>query len=152
MKNHKLLIGIVAVLVIVLGAYLYFSGNSQSKKPVTSTLASSNTGTNPVALGNDAVATASSFAGSDIASMLKNISQIRLNTGVLQNPAFLTLIDTTLALPQTTVSGRVNPFGRSGALDSAAPVSASQINGTVTETSTPSTTPVVTTPTTPKKP
>ncbi len=151
MKNRKLLIGIVAVLVIVLGAYLYFSGNSQTKAPVTNTLASSNTGANPVALGG--TTTASSFAGSDIASMLKNISQIKLNTSVLQNPAFLTLVDTTLALPQTTVSGRINPFGRSGVLDSAAPVSSSQINGTVTETSTTTpTTPVTTTPAVPKKP
>jgi predicted ribosomally synthesized peptide with SipW-like signal peptide len=121
MKNHKLLIGIVAGLLVAVGAYMYFS-QSSTAKPVTSTIASSNTGTNPVGLGNTA-ASASSFAGSDIATMLKNISQIKLNTGILQNPSFLALVDTTLVLPQTSVSGRVNPFGRSGALESATPVS-----------------------------
>lgn len=131
MKNHKLFIGIVALLVIALGAYIYFSGNSSSdKEPVTNTIVSSNTGTSPVALGNT-TATASTFAGSDIASMLKNISQIRLNTAILQNPSFLALLDTTLTLPQTSVSGRVNPFGRSGALESAIPAS-TQINSGTT--------------------
>ncbi len=154
MKNHKLFIGIVAALVIALGAYLYFSGSSSStQKPVTNTIASSNTGSNPVALGNNSVTAASTFAGSDIATMLKNISQIRLNTAILQNPSFLALLDTTLTLPPTTVAGRINPFGRSGALESATPVSVGQINGaeTTTTAATETTTPA-TTPTTTKKP
>lgn len=153
MKNHKLFIGIVAVLVIALGAYLYFSGSSKSsQKPVTNTIASSNTGANPVAIGNT-TASAASFAGSDIATMLKNISQIKLNTGILQNPSFLALVDTTLTLPPTTVSGRINPFARTGVLDSATPAS-TQINSgdaTTDTTSTPVITPTTTTGTT-KKP
>lgn len=144
MKNHKLFIGIVALLVIALGAYIYFSGNSSSdKQPVTNTIVSSNTGSSPVALGNTTAA-ASTFAGSDIASMLKNISQIRLNTAILQNPSFLALVDTTLALPQTSVSGRVNPFGRSGALESATPASTQINSGATTTTALPAVVPAVT--------
>ena len=152
MKNQKLFIGIVALLVIALGAYLYFSKGSSIKQPVTSTISSTNTGSNPVALGNNAEITASSFAGSDIATMLKNISQIKLNTGILQNPSFLSLVDTTLSLPPATVSGRINPFGRSGALDSATPTS-SQINsGDTASPSTPVVSPTTTQNSTTKKP
>ncbi len=151
MKNHKLFIGIVALLVVALGAYIYFSGNSSSdKQPVTNTIASSNTGNNPVALGNNTTAAASTFAGSDIASMLKNISQIRLNTAILQNPSFLALLDTTLTLPPTTIAGRVNPFGRTGALETTTPTATQINNNEVPETTEP-VVPVVK-PTTTKKP
>lgn len=119
MKNHKLLIGIVALVVVALGVYLYFSRGSKTPAP-TSTLVSTNTGNNPVATG-DVTAAASSFAGSDIATMLRNVSQIKLNTNILQSPSFLALVDTTLTLPPTTVSGRVNPFGIGGS--SVAPAS-----------------------------
>lgn len=133
MKNQKLFILIVALVVVAVGAYLYFSKSSQTNtaaKATTNTLVSINTGDSPVALGDN---NAASFAGSDIAALLKNVDQIKLNTSLLSNPAFLSLVDTTLTLPVTDISGRVNPFGKSGALDSASPV-ASQINSADTTT------------------
>ncbi len=149
MKHQKLFIGVVAVLVVALGAYLYFSGNPSSKNSATTnTLVSSTTGSNPVPIGNNTATSASSFAGSDIAMLLKNISQIKLNTTILQNPSFLALTDTSLTLPPPTVSGRVNPFARSGIVDSSTQTG-SQINSGMTateETSTPVTTTPATTP------
>lgn len=135
MKNQKLFILIVALVVVAVGAYLYFSKSSQTNtaaKATTNTLVSINTGDSPVALGDN---NAASFAGSDIAALLKNVDQIKLNTSLLSNPAFLSLVDTTLTLPVTDISGRVNPFGKSGALDSAAPV-VNQINSTDTTSQT----------------
>lgn len=132
MKNQKLFIMIVALIVVAVGAYLYFSKSTTTDKPTTATtntLVSTTTGDSPVALGD--TNSASSFAGSDIAVLLKNIDQIKLNTSILNNPAFLSLVDTTLTLPITEVSGRVNPFGKSGALDSATPV-VNQINSSDT--------------------
>lgn len=152
MKHQKLFIGAVAVLVLALGAYLYFSGNSsKSSTPTTNTLVSNNTGSNPVPIGDDTQTQASTFAGSDIAALLKNISQIKLNTTILQNPSFLALTDTSLTLPAPTVTGRINPFARSGALDAATPTG-SQINSDTTATATEETTtaPVTTPSTTPK--
>lgn len=147
MKHQKLFIGAVAILVLALGAYLYFSGNSsKTSAPTTNTLVSNNTGSNPVPIGDNAQTQASNFAGSDIAALLKNISQIKLNTTILQNPSFLALSDTSLTLPAPTVTGRVNPFARSGALDAATPTG-NQINGgttTVEETTTPAATPSTT--------
>ncbi len=132
MKHQKLFIGIVVVLVIALGAYLYFSGNSAKKDtPTTNTLVSSNTGSNPVPIANDASTSASSFAGSDIAALLKNISQIKLNTTILQNPSFLALSDTSLVLPAPTATGRVNPFARSGSTTTPALEAGTQINNSV---------------------
>ncbi len=142
MKNQKLFIMIVALIVVAVGAYLYFSKSSSQTdtpaKATTNTLVSTTTGDSPVALGEN---NAASFAGSDIAALLKNVDQIKLNTSILNNPAFLSLVDTTLTLPVTDVSGRINPFGKSGALDSASPA-ASQINSTDTtaQTVTPVTT------------
>lgn len=149
MKHQKLFIGVVAVLVLALGAYLYFSGNTSKKsEPTTNTLVSGNTGSNPVPIGDQTATSASSFAGSDIAALLKNISQIRLNTTILQNPSFLALSDTSLTLPAPTVTGRTNPFARSGALDAATPTG-NQINSGTTATED-TTTPVATPTTTPK--
>ena len=141
MKNQKLFIMIVALIVIAVGAYVYFSKGTTTGTPTTTattnTLVSTNTGDSPVALGNT---NASSFAGSDIAALLKNIDQIKLNTSILSNPAFLSLVDTTLTLPVTDVSGRINPFGKSGALDSAISTT-NQINAnSTTQTVSPTTT------------
>lgn len=141
MKNKKLFILVVAFVVIAIGAYIYFSKSAKTDTATTATtntLVSTNTGDSPVALGENN--SASSFAGSDIAALLKNIDQIKLNTSILTNPAFLSLVDTTLTLPVTDVSGRINPFGKSGALDTAVPA-ANQINSTTaTQTVTPTAT------------
>jgi hypothetical protein len=110
MKNHKQLIIILVVLVIVaLGAYVYFSRGKAAAPSPTNTLSSSNTGANPAALGTTE-ASASAFAGSDIAVLLKNISSIRLNTAVLSSPSFVALTDTSITLPPAALSGRTNPF------------------------------------------
>lgn len=118
------------MLVVALGAYLVFSRSSNTDEPKSTGTLSSSNGTNPAAV---AGGSASEFAGSDIAIMLKNINQIRLNTSVLNNPSFLALMDTSLTLPRTAVSGRVNPFSSSGAsLGSAT----TQINGSASGTTT----------------
>jgi hypothetical protein len=121
MKNHKLIIIIVALAVVAVGAYLYFSGsmkNAPSKQP-TGTLTSTTTGESPTTIGD--TAPAAPIAGSEIASLLKNISSIRLDDRILTNPSFLALVDSSIALPQIEVSGRVNPFGRTSALDNSTP-------------------------------
>ena len=141
MKNKKLFILVVAFVVVAIAAYLSFSKSAKTDTTTTATtntLVSTNTGDSPVALGENN--SASSFAGSDIAALLRNIDQIKLNTSILTNPAFLSLVDTTLTLPVTDVSGRINPFGKSGALDTAIPTT-NQINSTTTtQTVTPTTT------------
>ena len=71
---------IVALIVVAVGAYLYFSKSTTTDKPTTATtntLVSTTTGDSPVSLGD--TNSASSFAGSDIAVLLKNIDQIKLN-------------------------------------------------------------------------
>lgn len=124
MKNHKLIIIIVvAVVVIAIGGYLYFSGSMKNapSKQSTGTLASTSTGQNPVALGTTAGAPIAPIAGTEIAGLLKNISAIRLDDRILSNPSFLALVDSSITLPQTQVSGRINPFGRSATLDNSTP-------------------------------
>jgi hypothetical protein len=125
MNKQKLLIGVVLLVVLVLGGYMYFSSSKSTTEPTpSSTLVSSNNGSNPVALG-DSRATdivANTSRQNEIAELLKNVNQIKLDTKILQNPLFLALLDTSLTLPDTAVSGRINPFARSGALDAASPV------------------------------
>lgn len=129
MKNKKLYILIGLLAVVGIGAYFYFtSSDKAATTPTTNTLVSSNTGSSPVTLNE--TSSVSSFAGSDIAGLLKNIDQIKLNTAILSNPAFNALVDTTLTLPETNVSGRINPFGSSGALIT--PTTSTQINNTQT--------------------
>ena len=123
MKNLKLIIIVIAIVVVAIGGYLYFSGsmkNAPSKQP-TGTLASTTTGQNPVALGTTTTGSTTPIAGTEIAGLLKNISAIRLDDRILSNPSFLALVDSSITLPQTQVSGRVNPFGRSAALDNSTP-------------------------------
>lgn len=136
MNKTKLLIGIVLIIVIILGAYLYISSNKTDTSSQNSTLTSSNSGSNPVALGESRAADilATTTSQNEIATLLKSVNQIKLDTTVLQNPAFLALQDTSLTLPNTTVSGRINPFARSGALDSAEPTT-TDINNTESTTS-----------------
>jgi hypothetical protein len=138
MNKQKIIIGVVVIILIALGGYMYLSGGMGKTEKSTSTLVSSNTGDNPVALGDskvNSIATTTAAQG-EIAQLLKSVNQIKLDTRILQDPAFLALVDTTLSLPDTVVSGRVNPFARSGTLDAAAPV-VSQMN---TETSVETTT------------
>ena len=138
MSKQKLLIGIVLLVVVVLGGYLYLSSSKTDEPVQSSTLASSNTGSNPVALGDSRAAdiAASTASQNEIAVLLKSVNQIKLDTTILQNPSFLALQDTSLTLPDTTVSGRVNPFARSGALDAATPITTS-INNSATSSDNP---------------
>lgn len=124
MSKQKLLIGVVLLVVVALGGYLYLSSSKTDEPVQSSTLASSNTGSNPVALGDSRAAdiVANTASQNEIATLLKSVNQIKLDTAILQNPSFLALQDTSLTLPDTAVSGRVNPFARSGALDAATPI------------------------------
>lgn len=121
MKNHKLIIIIVALAVVAVGAYLYFSGSMKNapSKQSTGTLASTTTGESPATIGD--TAPAAPIEGSEIAGLLKNISSIRLDDRILTNPSFLVLVDSSIALPRIDVSGRINPFGRSSTLDNSTP-------------------------------
>ncbi len=123
--NKKLLIIVIAVVVVGLGGYLYFTNTPDTADttdtvPGSSTLVSTNTGENPVPIAGD-TDTTTTADGTDIAALLSNISSIRLDTTILGHPAFLALTDTTMTLPQVQVNGRINPFGSSGA--TVAPVS-----------------------------
>lgn len=134
MSKQKLLIGVILLVVVALGGYLYFSSSKTTSQPAqSSTLVSSNNGSNPVALGDSRAAdmAASASSQNEIATLLKSVNQIKLDTAILQNPSFLALQDTSLTLPDTAVSGRVNPFARSGALDAATPITTG-INSTAT--------------------
>ncbi len=117
MNNQKLLIGVIALVVIGLGGYLYYSRSTDESNtsPVSSTLVSSNTNSNPVSLGESQASGMVAFNTSqnEIATLLRSVNQIKLDTAVLRNPAFLALIDTSLTLPEFTITGRANPFARS---------------------------------------
>jgi hypothetical protein len=119
MKNQKLLVIIIAVIVLGLGGYLYFSGDvKKSSEKSTSTLSSTTTNQNPVSLNDSTDTTPTvSIKGSEIAALLKNINLIKLDDRVLSNPSFLALVDGSLILPPVSVTGRTNPFSRSAALD-----------------------------------
>jgi len=118
MNKQKLLIGVVAVVVIGLGAYLYLSGSSD--EPATGTLVSQNTGDDPAALGNlinpeeIPISPFSSPEGAEIAALLGNINNIKLDQRVLSSPPFRALVDSSILLPDVTTSGRANPFSLSG--------------------------------------
>ncbi len=138
MNKQKIIIGIIVIILIGLGGYMYLSGGMRETEKSTSTLVSSNTGDNPVALGDskvNSIATTTAAQG-EIAQLLKSVNQIKLDTRILQDPAFLALVDTTLSLPDTVVSGRINPFARSGTLDAAAPVVSQMNTETLVETTT----------------
>lgn len=137
MNKQKIIIGIIVIILIGLGGYMYLSGGIRKTEKSTSTLVSSNTGDNPVALGDSKVnSIATTAAQGEIAQLLKSVNQIKLDTRILQDPAFLALVDTTLSLPDTVVSGRINPFARSGTLDAAAPVVSQMNTETLVETTT----------------
>lgn len=139
MNNQKLLIGVIALVVIGLGGYLYFSsqGSTDNNVPQSSTLVSSNTGSNPVSLGDSRASDMVAFNASqnEIATLLRSVNQIKLDTAILRNPAFLSLVDTSLTLPDFSVSGRINPFTRVGG-------STVSENQTATNNTTPTVTPV----------
>lgn len=145
MKNQKLLIIVIAVVVLGLGGYLYFSGKSTSSDTPspTRTLSSDTTGANPVALTNDSstASVSNSAQASEIITLLKNISSIRLETRILQSPSFLALVDSSIILPPIAVSGRVNPFSSTGAsISNTIPATENQTTATTGTTAAPVTT------------
>lgn len=115
MNKQKIFIIVIAVVVIGLGVYLYATGQiGVGSRTSSSTLASTTTGQNPVAINNNS--TISEQQGVEIANLLNNISRIQLNNTLFSDPAFLSLTDSSIILPFVDVSGRVNPFARNGAV------------------------------------
>ena len=119
MKSKSSIFIIIIVVVVIAGGLIYyFAGNSTTPTPTSglvSTNSGASTGLSPSA--------ASSTAGSQVVTLLKNLSAIQLSDAVFQNPSFSMLTDIGISLPPVTNQGRRNPFAAVGTDDSASATS-----------------------------
>lgn len=109
-SKSSLFIGIVIVLALV-GAGIYFFVVQPKNTPVEPGLVSATTGASQ-GLQN---ASSGNTTGSQVVTILRNLSVIKLDDSVFQNPAFSLLTDVSIALPPITNQGRRNPFAPVGA-------------------------------------
>ena len=128
--------------VVVLGAIAtvaYFFGfkHDQVSAADAPGLVSTNTGT---AQGLQNTAGTGDTTGSQVLSILRNLSVIKLDDAVFRNPAFALLTDISISLPPTTNEGRRNPFAAVGT-DVPATPAASQTIATPATPTTPDATP-----------
>ncbi len=99
---HKILI-IFSILVIVMGAYFYFSSDTTPEASLSSSLGSS--------LSENNSSSSKTKIASNIAfiSTLDSLKRIDINTTLFASKAFQSLNDNTVKL-EDVASGRVNPF------------------------------------------
>ncbi len=113
--KSKLSIILIPVILIVIGVLVYFfvfKNNSSGTAAQPSGLVSTNTGA-AQGIANQNT-TGSSQTGSQVVQILRNLSVIRLDDAVFQNPAFAYLSDISITLPPPINQGRRNPFASVG--------------------------------------
>jgi hypothetical protein len=121
--------------VVILGAIAavgYFFGfkHDQANAADAPGLVSTNTGTTQ---GLQNTSTTGDTTGSQVITILRNLSVIKLDDAVFRNPAFALLTDISISLPPTTDQGRRNPFAPVGTDSSLTPA----VPQTITTPSTP---------------
>jgi hypothetical protein len=90
LKDNKLYIGLIAVLLVGAWAYFtYFSGG----------------GSSPAVLSTDDTSPLSQ----DVLTTLSSLNTIKLDPSIFSNPVFVALTDYSVAIPPES-SGRNNPF------------------------------------------
>ncbi len=128
----KTILILAVVALILLLAYFLFLKPSPEQAPLTSQTT-----------GNPVTATSTNtqnVAGTDFLTLLLNIKNIKLDTSLLSDPAFVNLNDSSIELISDGTEGRPNPFAPLGVDLTATPVNSS--------TTTPVTVPSVTSPAT----
>lgn len=128
--KSKLPIILIPVVLIVVGVLVYFfvfKNNNSGTAAQPSGLVSTNTGAIQGVAGQNT--TASSQTGSQVVQILRNLSVIRLDDAVFQNPAFAYLSDISITLPPPINQGRRNPFATVG-VDAATATSGSSTTPT----------------------
>jgi hypothetical protein len=109
MNKQKIFLIALVVTIVGVGGYLFATNKiGVDSRENTSPLVSAASGQNPVAMNGSGTGT----QGVEIANLLNGISKIQLNDAILNDPAFLSLTDSSIILPVVQTSGRVNPFSR----------------------------------------
>ncbi len=101
-KNAIIFISILVVLVL---AYFYFIRGEPEPENLVST-------SGPVPLGDSTVP--AEALDKDFLPLLLNVKNIRLNDSIFNDPAFMSLVDSSIVLTQDSVEGRPNPFAPLG--------------------------------------
>ncbi len=109
-KSSIFILGIIILAII--GAGVYFFVIKKSAPAQTTGLVSTNTGT---AQGLQNAVPGQDTTGSQVVTILRNLSVIKLDDSVFRNPAFALLTDISISLPPITNQGRRNPFAPVGA-------------------------------------
>ena len=112
-KNIIILVVVVIALALI---YIFFIKKTPTVAPLTSS-------SGALVAENAATATANQTAtvGSDFVSVLLSVKNIKLDDSVFQNPAFLSLKDSSIVLVQDGNEGRPNPFAPIGSEATVAP-------------------------------
>lgn len=102
---------IIVALVVISGGIYYFvskkpSNTSTSQTGLVSSNSKATTGSIPTA--------ANGAAGSQVITLLRNLSTIQLSDAVFQNPNFSLFRDLGVPLPTATNLGKRNPFASAG--------------------------------------
>lgn len=114
MKSKSSLLILIVVILAIVGISIYFfaiKGDATTPSKNATGLVSTNTGSSA---GVVAISTTESATGSQVVSLLRNLSAIQLSDAVFRNPAFSLLSDISIALPPVTNQGRRNPFAPVG--------------------------------------
>lgn len=127
-KSSMFILGVLILAIV--GAGVYFFVIKKSGGTAATGLVSSNTG---AAQGLQNTVTGQDTTGSQVVTILRNLSVIKLDDSVFRNPAFALLTDISISLPPITNQGRRNPF---------APVGVDAATSTVITTSPSTGTPV----------
>ncbi|OHA16484.1 MAG: hypothetical protein A3C79_02605 [Candidatus Taylorbacteria bacterium RIFCSPHIGHO2_02_FULL_45_28] len=90
-SSKKTLITVIVVIIVLAVAYFYFSGGSAPDD--MGTLQSQS----------------ATVVGTRVLSLLNQIESLRIDTELFKTPAYQTLVDYSIAIPELPV-GRPNPF------------------------------------------
>jgi hypothetical protein len=128
----KLIIALVVVVVLAGGFYLY--QNSKTGVATTGGLVSDSgaVATAPTGANTDPAVLAAQSRTDELVALLSRVSQITVDTAVMDSPAFGQLIDLSIQLPVDSNPGRPNPFQPIGselrAVNTPAPAAAATNN------------------------
>jgi len=122
---------LILVVLVVVGALLYFfvvrdSGGSQDQE---SGLISATTGASQGLQNANTIPASASATGNRVVEILRNLSVIKLDDSVFQNPAFALLTDISIRLPLPNTQGRRNPFAPAGAVTTPTPTTTTPPTG-----------------------
>lgn len=104
-KNSIIFISIIVILILI---YIFFV----KKEEVANNLVS--TGTNTLNVLNTNPVTANNAPDKDFLPLLLSVKNIKLDDSIFTNPAFLSLIDSSIVLTPSGDEGRPNPFAPLG--------------------------------------